>query len=172
MPYPAPNYYGYYGQQPGYNPPAQDQLAQLRGMQYQMQPQPGQAMQTPYMNGQANTQGGFICCPVTSREEAVAYRVEAFGPSVIMPDFGHGMIYFKRFNEKTALADFAEFRYCPPQKDGSNAPEKPHDVDISTIFGDFSKCMDELSQKVDSIIEKLESKPMNRQARKAQVENE
>lgn len=158
-----PVYYNPYQQQTPYM--YQDQLSQLRGMQYQA-PQP---MQGPYMNGQQNAQSGFICCPVTSREEAVAFRVEAFGPAVIMPDLGHGMIYFKRFNDKTALADFAEFRYCQQE---TGAKEQTQSIDIPAILGGFTKRMDDIGQKVDSIIERLESKPTARQVKKAQVDNE
>lgn len=167
---PQPVYYGPYQQQTPYM--YQDQLNQLRGMQYQAPAQQAQPMQSPYMNTQPGAQGGFICCPVTSREEAVAFRVEAFGPAVIMPDFGHGMIYFKRFNDKTALADFAEFRYCPPQQEGAVTQEQTPSIDLPTVLGGFTKRMDDIGQKVDSIIERLESKPAARQAKKAQVENE
>lgn len=163
-----PVYYGPYQPQQPYQ--YQDQLNQLRGMQYQ--PQPVQTTQSPYMNGQPFSQGGFICCPVTSREEAVAFRVEAFGPAVIMPDLGHGMIYFKRFNDKTATADFSEFQYCTPQNGGTVTQEHPQGIDIPAILCGFTKRIDELGQKVDSIIDRLETKPAARQQKKVQVENE
>nr|DAM52513.1 MAG TPA: hypothetical protein [Caudoviricetes sp.] len=58
---------------------------------------------------------GYICRPVTGREEAVAMQVDFLGPGTLMPDFPHGIIYFKRFNPNTGAADFAEFRLAPPQ---------------------------------------------------------
>ena len=85
-----------YGQMPMYQGPY---MGQQVGMQ-PIQPITTQGNAVP----QASGQPAFTCCPVTSKEEAVATRVEAFGPAVIMPDFGHGMIYYKRFNQNTALA--------------------------------------------------------------------
>lgn len=60
----------------------------------------------------AQTQGqqqGFITRPVASREEAVAAQVDFFGPGMLMPDFGHNAIYFKRFNQQTGSCDFMTF---------------------------------------------------------------
>lgn len=156
-----PGYYPYQQgyQQPYYQPPMQDQLAQLRGMQYQQQ---------------APSQPAFICFPVSSREEAVASRVDAFGPPLVMIDMGHGKIYYKRFNEKTALADFIEFRNCPPQEETAihSQQQTGSAIDIPAIFGGFSQQLNDLGAKVDSLIEKYETKPSTRQARKGQVENE
>lgn len=55
-------------------------------------------------------QPGFVCRPVTSREEAVAVQVDYLGPGTLMPDLGHGVVYFKRFNSNTGGADFLTFK--------------------------------------------------------------
>lgn len=56
-----------------------------------------------------NPQTGFNCRPVTSREEAQAVQVDFFGPGTLMPDLGHGVVYFKRFNQTTGTCDIFEF---------------------------------------------------------------
>lgn len=90
---------------------------------------PFQAPQTPMMPqmgnytpasqsapaGQPAASQGFVCRPVASREEAVAAQTDFFGPGIIMPDLGHGMIYLKRFNQTTGASDLLEFAYIPSQ---------------------------------------------------------
>lgn len=102
------------------------------------------------------SQQGIVCCPVTSKAEAEAYRVEALGPGVLMPDLGHGMIYYKKFNNQTALADFAEFRYVPPQEPSSEpqAQDTPA-IDLSAVVGAFSSKFDEVEKKIDIIVDRL-----------------
>lgn len=113
-------------------------------------------------------QPGFVCCPVTSKEEAVAYRVEAFGPAVVMPDLGHGMIYFKRFNNNTALADFAEFQLVPEAQKQQTQP-----LDLPAIFGSFQNRFDAMESKMDAIAERLESRtPPKPTAQKGSAKNE
>jgi hypothetical protein len=55
-------------------------------------------------------QQGFLTRPVASREEAVAAQIDFFGPGVLMPDFGHNCVYYKRFNQNTGSCDFLTFR--------------------------------------------------------------
>lgn len=69
----------------------------------------------PAQNMQQAQNGGYICRPVTCREEAVAAQVDYFAAGLVMPDLNHGMIYVKRFNPNTGASDFGEFKYCPPQ---------------------------------------------------------
>lgn len=150
MNYPAYNPYagGVYGQNMGY--PQTYMGAQMPGQI------PTPTVPNVPVNGnvtpQQHTQNGFICVPVTSKEEAVATRVEAFGPPALMPDFGHGMIYFKRFNEKTALADFAEFKLVP---DGGQVAETKTDqkpgVDLMALVGAFQKRFDDIDGKFDGL---------------------
>lgn len=80
-------------------------------------PQPQQ--QTMQAQQPAQTTGGYICRPVTCREEAVAAQVDYFSAGLVMLDLAHGMIYVKRYNSNTGLSDWGEFKYCPPQ------PEAP-----------------------------------------------
>lgn len=139
---------------PGYNQPYGPMQTYQPPMYQPTQP----VAQTAPQTGQ---QPSFICCPVTSREEAVAYRVEAFGPAVIMPDLGHGMIYFKRFNEKTALADFGEFSYVAPEQDAPKASE----IDYSTIVAGFTNRLDSMGEKIDAIFDQLNQKPATKQSK-------
>lgn len=69
-----------------------------------------------------NQNAGYVCRPVTSREEAVASQVDFLGPGTIMPDFGHGMIYFKRFNPNSGGAEFFDFSVQPPPQAQQTAP--------------------------------------------------
>lgn len=111
----------------------------------------------------ASQQPAFICCPVTSREEAVAYRVEAFGPAVIMPDFGHGMIYYKRFNNETALADFHEFKYQPKQTT-IDTPEEPvsQPINYSAVAEAFTERLESIESKMDILQDLIENIPHNK----------
>ena len=77
-----------------------------------------QQPQMQQMQPQQQTPVGFTCKPVTSREEAIAATVDFFGPGTLMPDFSHGMVYFKRFNQNTGASDFMDFAYQPPKKEG------------------------------------------------------
>lgn len=86
-----------------------NQMQNVHGYQQNQVCQQGQN----YMIQQNNS--GYICRPVTGREEAIAMQVDFLGPGTLMPDFPHGIIYFKRFNPNTGAADFAEFRLAPPQ---------------------------------------------------------
>ena len=78
-----------------------------------------QQQAAPMQAQQPAQTGGYICRPVTCREEAVAAIPEYFSAGLIMPDLAHGMIYVKRYNQNTGLSDWGEFKYCPPQ------PEAP-----------------------------------------------
>lgn len=149
----AYNPYGY----PAYNQP----YSPMQAYQPPVYPQTQQMI--PASSQSAQQGNGFICCPVTSREEAVAYRVEAFGPAVIMPDLGHGMIYFKRFNEKTALADFGEFRYVQQGQE----TEKPAAPDYTSIVSGFTTRLDSMGDKLDAIFEQVNQKPVAKQSKGA-----
>lgn len=150
----AYNYGNYPMYNPGYVPsqPYQNQMLMQQSQQIPMQQ--SQTMQQ-------NTQSAFICFPVTSKEEAVATRVEAFGPAMVMPDLGHGVIYFKRFNEKTALADFDEFRYVE-QEQGA---EKPVSADYTSIVSGFTTRLDKMGEKLDEIFNQLNQKQSFKQAK-------
>lgn len=72
-------------------------------------------MQNPAQAPQTAPQQGFRTQPVASREEAMAVQTDFFGPGVIMPCLGQGVIFLKRFNQNTGSSDFYEFVYAPPQ---------------------------------------------------------
>lgn len=150
--------YGYPQYNQGYNPGYS--FAYNQGYQAPIYPPVPQPQQS---NQQVNQQASFVCCPVTSREEAVATRVEAFGPAMIMPDLGHGVIYFKRFNDKTALADFGEFRYVRQEQE----TEKPVAVDYASVVSGFASQLDSMGQKLDAIFDHINQKPAAKPAKGA-----
>ena len=106
----------------------------------------GQAQGQPQVNNQT---AGYVCRPVTSREEAVASQVDFLGPGTIMPDFGHGMIYFKRFNPNSGGAEFFDFSVQPPPQAQQSAPmAQGYDPrgDIEALRGDFNTLRGELDE--------------------------
>lgn len=90
--------------------------------QYYQQPpqQPQQQFyggyQRPMQQVQQAAPPGYVCKPVTSREEAVATSTDYFSLGVVMPDLGHGMIYLKRFNQQTGASDFFDFKLFTPEQ--------------------------------------------------------
>ena len=76
-----------------------------------MPPQQGYGYMQPPMGNQM--QDAFLCRPVASREEAIGTPTD-FSRALVMPDFGHGMIYVKRFNPNTGSSDFLDFRHTSP----------------------------------------------------------
>ena len=64
---------------------------------------------------QTAPQQGFSVRPVASREEAMAVQTDFFGPGIIMPCLGQGVVFLKRFNQNTGASDLLEFIYAPPQ---------------------------------------------------------
>lgn len=143
MNYQQPPYQAYV--QPPYNPWQQPQPTQQSFQPVQQQPQ-------------QSAQPAFMCIPVTSRAEAEAQRVEAFGPAFIMPDPGHNVIYYKRFNNNTALADFIEFRAVQNQdaQQSSNAPQIDFNAVLGAI-GAFNNRFDAVTEKLDSIAARIDS---------------
>lgn len=109
----------------------------------------GQPQNQPQNGGQT---AGYICRPVTSREEAVASAVDFLGPGTIMPDFSHGMIYFKRFNPNSGGAEFFDFSVQPPpqaQAQPQAAPASPvYDAreDIEGLRNEFAVLRGELEE--------------------------
>lgn len=80
----------------------------------QMFPQQN-VQQIPQMQPQIQNSGlqGRI---VTSKEEALGVPADFSGQPVILPDFGHGIIYVKVFNPNTGSADIREFKTDAPQQ--------------------------------------------------------
>lgn len=88
-------------------------------------PQP-QQMAPAQAQGQ---QQGFLTRPVASREEAVAAQIDFFGPGVLMPDFGHNCVYYKRFNQNNGSCDFLTFRM---EGTGAENREKEPNTEYAT----------------------------------------
>lgn len=100
--------------------------------------------QAPQQTQQSPSQG-FVCRPVTSREEAVAVQVDVFGPGTVMPDLAHGMVYLKRFNQNTGASDFIEFAYRPQETTQPAAAYDPRG-DIESIRGEMNALRSELDE--------------------------
>lgn len=141
--YTVPNYGGNF-QMP-------NQMQNAQGYQQNQVYQQGQNYQ-PSIIQQSNS--GYICRPVTGREEAVAMQVDFLGPGTLMPDFPHGIIYFKRFNPNTGAADFAEFRLAPPQPE----PKPAQGVTLD----DFNALADRVRklEKMEGGIKMVQMNPM------------
>ncbi len=101
-----------------------------------------------YVPFQQTAQPGFICRPVTSREEAVAVPADFTAAGTVMPDLGHGMIYLKRFNPNTGLSDWAEFTLVTPNE---AAP-----TDYTDTLRGFGEQLTGLATRLDEMSEKLE----------------
>lgn len=114
-----------YGQpQPAWQPPRPDMM---QGYSQPQQMAPVQAQ---------GPQQGFLTRPVASREEAVAAQIDFFGPGVLMPDFGHGFVYYKRFNQNTGSCDFLTFRMEGTQAENGEpqkAPEYATKADLQEV---------------------------------------
>ena len=99
------------------------------------------AFQNATANQPSQIANGFVCRPVTSREEAVATQVDFFGSGTVMPDLSHGVVYIKRFNQQTGGSDFYEFVYQPHKE-----PEQPKYVTLDD-FEQLRKDVDALKGK-------------------------
>lgn len=75
-------------------------------------PQQLPQMMPTQMSGTNNGLQGRI---VTSKEEALGVPADFSGQPVILPDFGHGVIYVKVFNPSTGSADIREYKAEVPQ---------------------------------------------------------
>jgi hypothetical protein len=119
-----------YNQNPyytGYNPQIQ-------------QPQPQQTAPQPQV------QSGFICRPVTSREEALATPCDFMAAGVIMPDMAHGMVYIKRFNSQTGASDFADFAYTPPTAPAKDTADYTPRADFDKLCAAFAALQTEVEK--------------------------
>lgn len=81
----------------------------------QMFPQQN-VQQMPQMQPTQMPNGGLQGRIVTSKEEALGVPADFSGQPVILPDFGHGIIYVKVFNPNTGSADIREFKTEAPQQ--------------------------------------------------------
>ena len=101
-----------------------------------MQGYPQQQMQPVQAQGQPQ---GFFVRPVTNREEAVAAQIDFLSPGTLMPDFGNGRVYFKRFNSQTGSCDFLTFALQRPEQ----ADPQPQAAEYAT-----KKDLEEMQQVI------------------------
>lgn len=95
----------------------------------------------PQQNIPMMQNNGYVCRPVTSREEAVAAQTDYLN-SLVMPDIAHGTIYVKRFNPQTGASDFGEFKYAPTEQ-----PKQADEYVSMAQFTEFTNSLqDELEQ--------------------------
>lgn len=118
-----PTYFPYQGQQSYFQPQAANY--------------PTQTPQLPQMP--QNGLGGYVCRPVTSREEALGVQVDFFGPGALMPDLSRGVIYLKRFNPQTGGCDLIVFT--------AEQPKQEEPIQYATME-DLNKLREELTRKV------------------------
>lgn len=98
-------------------------------------------------------QGGFLCRPVTSREEALGVQVDYFSPGTLMPDLGHGVVYLKRFNNSTGASDLFQFALVPPSEEGGG--EKRPAGQSATLEG-ISGQLAAVTQRIDALFGAVE----------------
>ena len=101
---------------------------------------------TPYQPQQQTMQaqqpaqtGGYICRPVTCREEAVAAQVDYFSAGIVMPDLAHGVIYLKRFDPNTGASSFLDFKYAPPAPPIESGSIDPAQFVTRKEFDEFAR---------------------------------
>lgn len=127
-------YGGYYQQgYPTYIPHRSDAP---QNMPQAPQNSPQSSFAAPAIQSAPSMQSGFICRPVTSREEAVAIQTDFMSPGTLMPDFGHGMVYFKRFNSNTGLSDWLEFALVQPKQEENVSAPPADQTDALKTFGE------------------------------------
>lgn len=161
-PYYAP--YNY----PTYQPPRFDQqFVPQNATQSAVQP----LLPQGNINAQPQPQTGFLCRPVTSKEEALAVQVDYLSAGTIMPDLGHGMMYLKRFDPNTGLSNMFEFALVQPQSN-ENPQEQTSVVipDYSDTFRIFGEKLGSVSDRIDELAWKLDQlkakQPMQKGASK------
>ena len=85
--------------------------------------------------------GGYLCRPVTCREEAVAAQVDYFSAGIVMPDLAHGVIYLKRFDPNTGASSFLDFKYVPPAPPVESGSIDPAQFVTRKEFEEFTRRM-------------------------------
>lgn len=100
-------------------------------------------------------QAGFLCRPVTSREEALGVQTDYFSPGTLMPDLGHGIVYMKRFNQNTGASDLFEFALVQEE---AKAPQEtpPGEVVPPKILEDINGQLDALLNRLDDLAARID----------------
>ena len=101
----------------------------------------------PMMNAQQRVNfmeqpQGLVTLPVTSIDEANAYRVDINGTPTFFYNQGKGEVYLKRTNTQTGLADFIVFA-----KVDKPTVEEKQVLSINTYEKDFKA----LNEKIDGL---------------------
>lgn len=113
----------------------------------------GAPSSVPAMSAPSSQQTGFLCRPVTSREEALAVQADYFSPGTLMPDLGHNVVYLKRFNTNTGASDMFKFALVQDAPSEQAVPAEtvsPKILEtINTQLEDLIERMDALSVKMD-----------------------
>ncbi len=152
MAFNTPNYYGYYGNQPVYPPPAQDQLSQLRGMQYQsssvppmQQPQPQQTMNQGllWVQGEAGAKS-YLVAPNTT---------------VLLMDSENQRFYIKS-TDGAGMPSMRTFEYM--EITANSAPvQKPIETFDSTKYvtrAEYDTKLSEIMDRIDLLTAPKQSK--------------
>lgn len=111
-------------------------------------PDIGQGYTQPQPMAPAMSQGqipAFSVRPVTNREEAVAAQIDFLGPGTLMPDFNHGIIYLKRFNQNTGACDFLVFALQQAEDKQPETQEYATKADVQEVRGVVQGLADELA---------------------------
>ncbi len=125
----------------------------MGGQQYmgQMAHMPQNMVQTPQNQAPAqqprqHRQPEYICVPVSSREEAMGVRNEAYADATFAFDLAHGYIMVKWFNPATGMPETHEFQeiVAMPQEKVQNqtveAKNQPADTKLAYVSReDFRK---------------------------------
>lgn len=114
-------------------------------------PQP-QQQAAPMQAQQPAQTSGYICRPVTCREEAVAAQVDYFSAGLVMLDLAHGVIYLKRFDPNTGASSFHEFKYAPPAPPMGNGSVDLEQFVTRKEFDEFARRMQAMREvDVDAV---------------------
>lgn len=128
-------------------------------MPYPYQAYPGQVYPGQIYSGQAypNAQiapahsysaaqpQAFVCRPVASKEEVLAFPADFMGTPQFFPDLGHGVVYMKRFNTQTGAADTLEFKAEKSQEEAMVAFASIQDL------ADLRDALDSLRTEVEKL---------------------
>lgn len=87
----------------------------------------------------------FVCRPVASKEEVLAFPADFMGTPQFFPDLGHGVVYMKRFNTQTGAADTLEFKVEKPQENDAIAFASVQDL------ADLRDALDNLRTEVEKL---------------------
>lgn len=134
-------------------------------LNYMEQQFPQLAQQNPFVQTQQNTQN-LVTIPVTSIEEAKAFRVDLSGTPTFFYNTGKNEIYIKRTNTQTGEADFRIFQpvvesLLLSEKNNVNLYEKDfktlnEKIDgLYSLFTNSAQVSNEIEQVSDQVSEQV-----------------